>query len=70
MEVIEIVTRDTNGKRLHHYLHWDYVCKYVNTNESIKNDEILLILVDGTCIYSAMWTVDILDWDSVTGFFA
>lgn len=70
MEEVVIITRDTNGKRTNHYLRWDNVCSYIQNNDFIEDEEILLITVDGTCIYSAMWTVDIMDWGSVMGFFA
>lgn len=69
MEVI-IITRDINGKRLEHYLHWDRVCSYVQESNFTEEDEILLVIVEGTCIYSGLWTVDNLSWDELTGFFA
>jgi hypothetical protein len=67
MEVI-IVTRDINGKRLEHYLHWDRVCSYVQDTFT-EEDECLLVIVEGTCIYSGLWTVDQMNWSDIIGFF-
>lgn len=70
MESVTIITRDVNGKRNTHYLRWDSVCKYVENNkEHLVDDEILMISVDGQCVYSGLWTVDLLTWEEVTGFF-
>ena len=74
MEVVTIITRDINGKRIKHEYLWDSVCNFVRGHGGIEanihdDDEILLILVDGICIYSGL-TGDPIDWDDVTGFFA
>ena len=70
MDEVVIITRDVNGTRNEHYLRWDNVCDYVNSNEYLKDEEILIVSVNNMCIYSAMWTVDILNWDDLVGFFA
>ena len=71
MEEVVIVTRDINGKRTDHFLRWDDVCSYVDKNNfDDENDEILLVIVEGTCIFSGLWTINQLSWDEITGFFA
>ena len=69
MEEVVIVTRDTNGKRTDHFLHWDKVCTYVEDTFT-EEDEILLVIVEGTCIYSGFGAVDPVCLDDLTGFFA
>lgn len=69
MEEVVIVTRDENGKRTDHFLRWDKVCSYVQKNFT-DEDEILLVIVEGTCIYSSLWTIDIMDLEDLIGFFA
>lgn len=69
MEEVIIITRDCNGKRTEHYLRWDNVCSYVDKNDFNEDDEILLVIVEGTCIFSGLWTVNQLCWDEITGFF-
>ena len=69
MEEVVIITRDVNGKRSEHYLRWDNVCEYIEHNDFTEDDEILLVIVEGTCIYSGLGAVDQLYWDEVTGFF-
>ena len=68
MEVL-IVTRDVNGERTEHYLTWDKVCTYVQDTFT-EEDECLLVIVEGTCIYSGLWTVDQMNWSDIIGFFA
>ncbi len=70
MEEVLIVTRDENGKRTNHYMLWDRVCSYVDDNDFGEEDEILLVIVEETCIYSALGTSFSLCWDEITGFFA
>lgn len=53
MQEVWIVTRDINGKRTDHYLHWDSACSYVQGNFT-DEDEILLVIVEGSCIYSSL----------------
>ena len=69
MEEVIIITRDINGKRDSHYLRWDEVCSYIQENIT-DEDEILLVIVEGTCVYSGLWTVDLLTIDDLLGFFA
>ena len=70
MEEVIIITRDCNGKRSYHFLTWDEVCHYVDVNDFSDEDEILLVIVEGTCIYSGLGVVEQLSWDDITGFFA
>lgn len=70
MDELIIVTRDVNGYMLKHYLLWDRVCKYIEENPSIRDTEILLVIYEGTCIYSGLGATHALDWDDITGFFA
>ena len=69
MEEVVIVTRDVNGKRTDHFLRWDKVYSYVPDNIS-DEDEILLVIVEGSCIYSGLWTVNLLTKEELIGFFA
>ena len=69
MEEVVIVTRDVNGKRTDHFLRWDNVCSYVESTFT-DEDEILLVIVEGSCIYSELGSVDSLTVDDLTGFFA
>ena len=69
MEEVVIVTRDEHGKRTDHLLRWDNVCSYVESNFT-DEDEILLVIVEGSCIYSGLWTVNLLTKDELIGFFA
>lgn len=70
MEEVVIITRDVNGERNGHYLRWDKVCDYINKDNSIREDEILLVLADGVCIYSGLQYDGELNWDDLVGFFA
>lgn len=70
METVTIITRDVNGNRNTHYLRWDSVCKYIENNKDhLMNDEILMISVDGQCVYSGLTASFDLNWEEVTGFF-
>ena len=70
MEEVIIITRDENGKRTEHYLRWDNVCDYIDKHDFTDDDEVLLVIVEGTCIFSGLWTVDQLTWTELRGFFA
>lgn len=71
MEEVLIVTRDINGNRTHHYLRWDSVCDYINSARFQDIDEeLLLIIVEGTCIYSGLTSFATMNWSDVLGFFA
>ena len=54
MEEVFIMTRDVNGKRNYHYLRWDDVCSYVEDEEGLQDEEILMVMVNDICIYSAL----------------
>lgn len=73
MEKVVIVVRDINGKRITHTFCWNQYHTYFigagvfgNVNHE---DEILLVTIDGTCVYSALISPSIT-WEDVTGFFA
>lgn len=68
MEEVLIITRDINGKRESHFLRWDKVCKYVQENFT-DEVEILLVIVEGTCVYSYLANDSITRGD-LLGFFA
>lgn len=74
MEEVIIVTRDENGKRTEHYLRWDNVCNYIDEHDFADEDEILLVIVEGTCIYSGLRNIlepcDQITWTELQGFFA
>lgn len=70
MEEVIIITRDINGTRNSHYLRWDNVCDYIQKSKFTEDDEILLVIVEGTCIYSGLWTVNQLTWTELQSFFA
>ena len=69
MEEVIIHTRDVNGLHEVHLLTWDEVCSYVTSSKLTDEDEILMIVVEDSCIYSAIFGKPIT-WDDVTGFFA
>ena len=68
MEDVWISTRDINGKRTNHYLHWDNVCSYIQENFT-DEDEILLVVVADFCIYSYL-SSDAITIGDLLGFFA
>ena len=70
MDELVIVTRDVNGYTFKHYLLWDRVCHYIATHEEVRDTEILLVLFEGMCIYSALGSDRQLSWDEVVGFFS
>lgn len=69
MEEVVIVTRDINGGRTCHYLQWDAVCSYFNKNESLQDEEILMVVAGGVCVYSELSHGEII-WEDLVGFFA
>ena len=69
MEYVMIITRDVNGKRGYHYGSWDDIGRYIPTDDIDEEDEILMITVNGACVYSAL-TSPAITWDDVRGFFA
>lgn len=70
MEEVFVMTRDVNGKRNYHYLRWDDVCDYVIKDEGIRDEEILMVMVNDICIYSALQDHKMLSWQALVGFFA
>ena len=73
MEKVVIIVRDINGKRITHTFAWNHYHTYMIGAGVFGNihheDEILLITIDGTCVYSAL-TSPAITWEDVTGFFA
>lgn len=69
MQEVIIHTRDLNGQHMVHYLTWDFVCSYIESQKFTDEDQILMIVVEDSCIYSAIFDKPIT-WDDVTGFFA
>lgn len=70
MEEVFIMTRDINGKRNYHYLRWDDVCNYVESSEDLRDEEILIVMVNDICIFSGLQHNGMLSWETVVGFFA
>lgn len=68
LDALWISTRDINGKRTNHYVHWDEVCKYVQENFT-DEDEILFVVVADFCIFSYLANNRITIGD-LLGFFA
>lgn len=69
MEEVVIVTRDINGKRTCHSLQWDAVCSYIDENESLQDEEVLMVVAGGYCVFSGLQHGEI-DWEDLVGFFA
>lgn len=70
MDEVFVMTRDVNGKRNYHYLRWDNVCDYVLKDETLRDEEILMVMVNDICIYSALQDNKMLSWQALVGFFA
>lgn len=70
MDEVFVMTRDVNGKRNYHYLRWDNVCDYVKNEEGLHDEEILMVMVNDICIYSALQDHKMLSWEALIGFFA
>lgn len=67
---VKIIIRDPNGKQTTITSSWNNVCAGILENrEKLEDQEILLVLVDGTCIYSYLAN-DTIDWEDLIGFFA
>lgn len=64
----EIHTRDINGNRSYHYLDVDTAYDYIR-EQLTDEDEILLVLREGTCIYSSLMAPPITK-EELMGFFA
>lgn len=70
MERVDIVIRDYNGNRDYIHCNWDDLCSHIyKCYEDRDALEILMISVDGMCIYSQL-SHDPIDWSDVIGFFA
>lgn len=67
---VEIHTRDVNGKRQCHRIpDISQVCEYVEELENRDEEEILMVFVCDSCVYSALGNEPIT-WDDIIGFFA
>lgn len=72
---VVIHTRDVNGKHILHKMpDISQVCEYIDEmllspNSSAGEEEILMVVVDGICIYSQLGN-DPITWDDILGFFA
>lgn len=69
MEEVVIITRDINGRRTYHSLQWDSVCSYIDENDSLQDEEILMVVSGGVCVYSGLSHGEII-WEDLVGFFA
>lgn len=66
---ITIVTRDCNGRWETAEMEGNYAAmKYAES--LIDDDEIMFVLWNGVCIYSAMMTENAMTPEELTGFFA
>lgn len=68
MEDVVIITRDINGERTNHYMLWDQAYTYIEEHLT-DEDEILLVMVEDSCIYSGLLN-DPISREELTGFFA
>lgn len=69
-EVIKIAVRDINGKRsIYRFENRSDLLQFLNTHIPTDDDEILLIIWSGTCVYSQLGNNPIT-WEDVSGFFA
>ena len=67
---IYIWTRDINGKRTKlFYIGNDSVLQAINEGRIAEEDEVLIVSVDGMCVYSALGEEQSLTLDELTGFF-
>ena len=68
MEEVLIVCRDINGRRTNHFLRWDSAYDYIQSDIT-DEDEILLVIVEGACIYSSL-SEDSISKFALLGLFA
>ena len=67
---VDIHTRDINGKRtIHKIPDISLVCEFVEELKNPDEEEILVVIVADTCIYSQLGNEPIT-WDDIKGFFA
>lgn len=67
---VDIYMRDINGQRVIQTIpDMSLVCQFVEELENRDEEEILMVVVDGICIYSQLGNNPIT-WDDITGFFA
>lgn len=68
--MVEIHTRDINGTSSVMTLRWGDIYNHINTHiNDLEEEEILLVVYEGTCIYSQLGNEPI-DWEDILGFFA
>lgn len=68
--MISITVRDINGKRDTVYRRFQSEIIDAIKEDISDDDEILLVMQDGTCIYSALGSDHPITKDDLTGFFA
>lgn len=67
---VKIIIRDVNGKQTTITSSWNNVCAGILDNrKKLDAQEILLVMVDNTCIYSRLANYPI-GWEELIRFFA
>lgn len=70
MEDVVIITRDLSGDRCSHHIKWSDAYNYIREKELEElAEEILMITVDGMCVYSSLYST-VLEWETVLNFFS
>ena len=68
---INILIRDINGKRTEYkFPNRENLIWFLNTESPNNEDEILLVIWDGKCIYNQLSTAFPILWEDIVGFFA
>lgn len=72
MTNVDIITRDINGlKTQNHFIDWYEAYKFaLDQLDKNSSDEILLIFINGSCVYSFFSTIEPVNWEDIVGFFA
>jgi hypothetical protein len=68
MNSVKIITRDINGYTRVHLMDWCKVSSFIDAGEITDEDEILLVFVNESCIYSAL-NSNPITLEDLTGFF-
>lgn len=67
---VVVVTRDINGEQQVYETHWSDIVRLIAYCQITEEDEILLVIVEDTCIYSSLGSDRALTLDDLTGYFA
>lgn len=68
---IELHTRDVNGMRTEHVFRGEHSIYTFLTNDGLSDEEeVLLLIQDGICLYSALQSDHALTAEDMIGFFA